>query len=698
MKTRFLRLLSAQDKGEALERAVAACRLGKPEGGTVFTVDPASFSKVPNSPFSYWVDDSIRDLFVKLPPFESEGRTVRAGLQTSDDFRFVRAWWEVPSERRLDAPNGPNWREDLPAFQNWCRKRTREGKYWVPFAKGGEYSPYYSDIHLVLHWKDEGEIIKAWADPLYGNSGWSRIIKSTGLYFRPGLTWLRRTRRLCMSALPSGGVFSDGAQAVFSDDVDIRAVLAFLNSSPVDFLVKLSVGRTADAVQFMPGMVGTIPFPFAGGREGDLRDLANVATELAKATCALAATADTCPLSVGGMTPVAADHASVDRLRTLQVQCDHIVTQAFGVSFPEVTADLPPVQTPYSLSGRSIDSVVGLAYGRSDVRLAGTPLLISAMPGLFDPLPVCPPATLVSPDGLTATTGNIVSEEWLVARPNAAALPPAGSVNRPTIQDSEYPIEIPWNGILVDDADHPHDIVARMRKVLQVVWKDKAYSVEQEACQALGVSDLRAYIRSPSGFFQDHLSRYSKSRRKAPIYWPLSTGTGSYTVWLYYPRLTENTLYECVTNYVAPKIAKVRAEIESLRPNLEGKASAEQRRRFEELVGLESELEELRLELERVANLGYKPDLDDGVVICASPLHALFRLGKWQRELREHWTRLAKGDFDWAHLAFALWPERVTKACRTDKSFAIAHGLENLYEEPSTAEPRKKTARGRKKQ
>jgi hypothetical protein len=43
-------------------------------------IDPAAFSKVPNTPFAYWVDDEIRDLFAKLPPFENEGRTVKQGL------------------------------------------------------------------------------------------------------------------------------------------------------------------------------------------------------------------------------------------------------------------------------------------------------------------------------------------------------------------------------------------------------------------------------------------------------------------------------------------------------------------------------------------------------------------------------------------------------------------------------------------
>ncbi|MFW5828310.1 MAG: hypothetical protein ACOCU4_09460, partial [Alkalispirochaeta sp.] len=85
--TTFYRLLKDTDKAAALRSAVAAHRSGDTDPERTFTVDPAVFSKVPNTPFAYWVDDEIRDLFVKLPPFESEGRTVGVGLQTSDDFR-----------------------------------------------------------------------------------------------------------------------------------------------------------------------------------------------------------------------------------------------------------------------------------------------------------------------------------------------------------------------------------------------------------------------------------------------------------------------------------------------------------------------------------------------------------------------------------------------------------------------------------
>ena len=71
------------------------------------------------------------------------------------------------------------------------------------------------------------------------------------------------------------------------------------------------------------------------------------------------------------------------------------------------------------------------------------------------------------------------------------------------------------------------------------LWADRADALEHEACALLGVPTLREWFRRPAGFFADHLKRYSKSRRQAPIYWPLSTPSGSYTLWLYYHRLND---------------------------------------------------------------------------------------------------------------------------------------------------------------
>lgn len=353
----------------------------------------------------------------------------------------------------------------------------------------------------------------------------------------------------------------------------------------------------------------------------------------------------------------------------------------------------------------NLSYAVGCIWGRWDVRIAIDPSLAPKLPDPFDPLPVCPPGMLVGPDGLPTKPNRIVSEEWLRARPDANTLPPEGSVKKPTIPDSVYPLRISWDGVLVDDPGfngcqpHRDDIVRRMREVFDLLWKDKAHEIEQEACDILGVSDLRDYFRRPTGFFQDHLKRYSKSRRKAPIYWPLSTASGSYTIWLYYHRLSDQTLYGAVNKYVEPKISEVERGIAGIENDLKAASGRDATRltdRLGEARAFLGELRDLREELFRIAALPYKPDLNDGVIINAAPFHKLFRLRSWAKDTEDCWKKLEKGDYDWAHLAHTIWPERVRKICRTDRSIAIAHGLEDLCE-VEAPESKKKGGRGRRK-
>lgn len=279
----------------------------------------------------------------------------------------------------------------------------------------------------------------------------------------------------------------------------------------------------------------------------------------------------------------------------------------------------------------------GVAFGRFDWRLATGEREAPPVPDPFDPLPAKSSGML--PDG---------------AEPFYA-----------------------HSGILVDDQGHPIDLARLIEEVLARV-------------DAPVPADVRRWLQHD--FFPLHLRQYSKSRRKAPIYWPLSTSSGSYTLWLYYPSLTDQTLFTAVNDFIEPKLKQVDQDVAALRT----KGSARSRdgeKTFEALQALELELIELRDTLLAIANT-YRPHHDDGVQITAAPLWQLFRHKPWQKILKDTWTKLEKGDYDWAHLAMAYWPDRVREKCETDKSLAIAHDLEHLYVEP---DPKPTKARGRKK-
>ncbi len=219
----FFRLLAVEEKDVALEEAVAALREGRP-AADIHTLSPASFEQVPGSPFAYWVSEDLRRKFRELPPFESECRTVKQGLATADDFRFVRAWWEVS-----------------PASTARTREQTLQSRRWVAFAKGGEYSPYYSDVHLVVNWEDSGRDIKSNlnADGNVRSNVWMLRDTERRYFFRPGLTWPLRAPRFAPMPLPMGTIFSVRGYAVLAPPSQLPPILGLGAAGTFDYVFKV---------------------------------------------------------------------------------------------------------------------------------------------------------------------------------------------------------------------------------------------------------------------------------------------------------------------------------------------------------------------------------------------------------------------------------------------------------------------------
>ena len=218
--------------------------------------------------------------------------------------------------------------------------------------------------------------------------------------------------------------------------------------------------------------------------------------------------------------------------------------------------------------------------------------------------------------------------------------------------------------ILVDDEGHPKDLTAHVQRWAEYV------DVEVPA-------DLRTWLARE--FFPLHIKMYSKSRRKAPIYWQLATPSASYSVWLYIHAFTKDTLFRVQNDYVSGKLAHEERQLEMLRAEAGPDPVTAQRKAIEAQEAFVEELRAFLDEVKRVAPL-WNPNLDDGVIVNFAPLWRLVPHHKaWQKELKSTWDALCAGKYDWAHLAMHLWPERVVPKCAEDRSLAIAHDLEGVF-------------------
>ncbi len=511
-----------------------------------------------------------------------------------------------------------------------------------------------------------------------------------------------------MRAMPAGCIFADKGPAAFVEGDDPQTLLTLLgavNSAPFGALVELQLAAADAAAQsYEVGLIQQTPVPPLTTDDGRPTTHAQTLSTLAHRAWSLKHALDTATetshafllpalLQVPGedlAARAAAWSARVQateaELADIQVDIDDRCFALYGIDGedrrrievgPGGTLDAAPtdpgedggedggeddegpgaVADPAPLTALLVSWTLGVACGRFDLRLATGQRAAPAAPGPFDPLPVCPPGQLQNAQGL-----------------------PAGVDDLP----AAYPVDIPWDGILVDDPGHERDLATRSRAVFDIVFADGADGTWREAAEILEGrgNDLRAWFAR--SFFADHIKRYSKSRRKAPIYWQLATPSASYSVWLYYHRFTRDTLYKVLNDSVTPKLQHEERKLMGLAQGAGGTPTASQRKEIAEQEGVVEEVRAFREEVARVAPL-WNPDLNDGVIINFAPLWRLVPQHRaWQKECKDCWDKLAAGDYDWSHLAMHLWPERVVPKCATDRSLAIAHGLEDVFWEQSS--------------
>jgi len=235
--------------------------------------------------------------------------------------------------------------------------------------------------------------------------------------------------------------------------------------------------------------------------------------------------------------------------------------------------------------------------------------------------------------------------------------------------------------IFVCDEGNKADVVRAIElcceQALNNGGMDLLNAATKRISEAYSVSNIRSWFRS--GFFADHIDRYSRGKLKAPIYWQFGTPSASYSTWVYYHRLNRDTLFRLLNEHVVPKLQFEDRKLTELSQEASPDPSSRQRK---EIAAQEIFVDELRSfchEVTRVAPL-WNPNLNDGAILNFAPLWRLVPQHKtWQKECKKVWDKLCKGEFDWAHIAMHLWPERVVPKCSKDRSLAIAHGLVDTF-------------------
>jgi len=651
------------------------------------------FKSLPNSSISYWCSPKWLLFFDNLPKANEFGIISKKGLETGDDEKFLRLKWEI---------NPGNF---------------KPFKKWTDYAKGGPYQPFFLDIHLVFNYSFFNEARRVSNLDLYGKSGLTYSSRTTSSFVT------RILPKHCIISPKGPGIFSFNEQNDLGLMCFLNSqTAAFIMELMVgggETSVKGSAAR-----DFLPTSIEMMPVPnnfdnviadlskngsnilqnffkvnydetnprfhciYLNGKsiqnicfnnyEICERKIIDSIKDIQHAEKLVMQAYNLTDVEFNDLLTLFGNLSNVDSAMTLEKEryllesiengdivqmcyeiennstkksCRMLSKCSFSIdplyerlSFllnlkPETIQEyrrkkqIIPKQLPDIFSSNLLSYLLGSLFGRWDIRYATGEKQPPELPNPFAPLPACSPGMLQGDDGLPLLEA-----------------PPG------------YPLKIDDDGILVDDEYHPEDIITRLREVLALLWGERADAIEQEACEILGVKSLRDYFRKPGsgGFWDSHVKRYSKSRRKAPIYWLLQSSKKNYALWIYYHRLTPDTLFRALERYVKPKIQMEETRLAEMQSELKnagtgGEAVKRLEKAVEKQEAFVGELADFKEKLERAASLFLEPDLDDGVVLTIAPLHELV---PW-KEAEAYWEELLEGKYEWSSIGKQMREKRM---------------------------------------
>jgi hypothetical protein len=187
--------------------------LNDKKNSRVYTLDQDKLKIIEGFPFIYWISDSFRESFKEKQL--GDILTIAAGVQTSNNLRFLRYWWEIDQK-------------------NLSIDYEKDQKRWVPYQKGGEFKKWYGNNWLTIDWEDGGGKLQ-------------KYLKSKGqdlhaqeYYFKEGITYTMATAKgVSMRYLTNNNIFDIGGSCMFleKDFKDIKYTLALMNSSIANYII-----------------------------------------------------------------------------------------------------------------------------------------------------------------------------------------------------------------------------------------------------------------------------------------------------------------------------------------------------------------------------------------------------------------------------------------------------------------------------
>lgn len=532
-----------------------------------FNASQQSFIKIPGSPIAYWISSKLLSAFQVGRPL-SPVASPCVGLQTGDNGRFLRLWFEVCNQ---------NISFDCVSIEDSLARATR----WFPYNKGGEYRKWYGDNDYIVNWENDGYEIRNFKD----EKGKLRSRpQNTQYYFRESASWSKiSSGPISFRYKPFGFVFDVAGTSVFSNNRrELIYILSVCNSKVIMSILR----AMSPTLNYEVGQIATLPI--IKSNELEIDTLTNEAVKQSKADWDSFETSwdfKAHPLVKNHVSTISEAYnlwkdeceSRFNTLKSNEEELNRIFIDIYGLQ-----DELDPYVEDKDVTVRKADLVRDV---KSFISYA-----VGCMFGRYS----------LDVEGLAYAGGEWDSSKYSTFIPDTDDIIP--------ICDEEY---------------FEDDIVTRFVEFVRVVYgTDTLEDNLSFIANALGGKGaprdvLRNYFLND--FFKDHCNTYQVTGSgKRPIYWLFDSGKkNGFKALVYIHRYTPDLIARMRTGYVHPQQARYRTQVELLQNQIDDASSTSEKVKLsKQLKKINEQLLELNKYEEIVHHWADKMgpmDLDDGV-------------------------------------------------------------------------------------
>lgn len=553
--------------GMEIQKEKVLAAINNKDCGYFCEADSNNFNKIPGKPLAYWVSKKMTDWFDEYNLSNDVIGSV--GIQTGDNEKFIRLWYEVDSNSiKYNATK---------VEESYCNQK------WFPYNKGGDYRKWCGNDYYVVLWQNDGAYLKK-DNKLTGHHYQEY---KDNLKFAPLVTWSRISSGKPSFRIKKYGFLSDMAGfSVFSNVCNLRKVIAFCNSKVAEQYLKFM----APTLNIMIGNVLALPFDSKIVFDSNSEKVVDDCIEVSKNDW------DSFETSWDfAIHPLIKSHTSTikeafdlwnkecnDRFNTLksnEEELNRIFIDIYGLQ-----DELDPYVEDKDVTVRKADLTRDI---KSLISYA-----VGCMFGRYS----------LDVQGLAYAGGGFDNRKYKTYLPDTDNIIP--------ICDEEY---------------FEDDIVSRFVEFIKDVYgEDTLEENLQFIANALGGSGssrevLRNYFLND--FFKEHCNIYQVTGSgKRPIYWQFDSGKyNGFKALIYMHRYTPDLIARLRTTYIHPLQSRLRTQTDLLNNQIDGTSiTSEKVKLSKQLKKLNNQLLELNKYEEKVhhfADMMIDIDLDDGVKV-----------------------------------------------------------------------------------